>query len=89
MPQFNPDYIKIPKEIKEDPEKFGLTKSELYEVECCNSIAKAPRMNSMLTDEQWETYWKAVKTIKRFEHELIFERLVAKEKDERLKGFEA
>ncbi|MBA7700060.1 hypothetical protein ES703_108766 [subsurface metagenome] len=63
MPQFKPDFIKIPKEIKKNPEKFDLTERELSEVEGCNSVAQAPRTNAMLTDEQWEDYWKAVKVI--------------------------
>ena len=74
MPQFKPDFIKIPKEIKKNFEKFGLTKRELSEVESCNSIAKAPRMNVMLTDEQWEDYWKAVKVIKAKEFEIEFDK---------------
>lgn len=74
MPQFNPDFIKIPEEIKENPEKFGLTERELSEVESCNNVARTPRMGAMLTDEQWENYWKAVKVIKVEEFEIEFEK---------------
>jgi len=55
MPQFKPDFIKIPKEIRENPGKFSLTEEELFEVEGCNSVAQTPRMNAMLTDEQSTT----------------------------------
>ncbi len=74
MPQFKPDFIKIPKEIIENPSKFGLTERELSEVEGCNSVAQAPRTNAMLTDEQWEDYWKAVKVIKAKEFEIEFDK---------------
>lgn len=74
MPQFKPDFVRIPREIKENPEKFGLTERELSEVENCNSVAEVSKMNAMLTDEQWEDYWKAVKVIKAKEFEIEFEK---------------
>lgn len=74
MPQFKPDFIKIPTEIIENPKKFGLAERELSEVESCNNIAQAPRTVAMLTDEQWEDYWKAVKVIKAKEFEIEFEK---------------
>jgi len=89
MPQFKPNYISIPKEIEANPEKFGLQKDfwppkkpSLAEVESCNQIALQQNTTAALTDEQWESYWEAVKIIKRFEHELMFKRLVAKERKE-------
>lgn len=87
MPQFKPTYVNIPEEIKDDPEKFGLQKEywppdkpSLMEVESCNQIALQQNTTAALTDEQWESYWKAVEIIKRFEHELIFKRMIKSEK---------
>ncbi|MBA7668156.1 hypothetical protein ES703_76262 [subsurface metagenome] len=74
MPQFSPTYISIPKEIKENPEKFGLQQDywppkrpSLAEVENCNRISRMARTTAMLTDEQWKSYTEAVEIIKRFE----------------------
>lgn len=78
MPQFFPTYISVPKEIKENPEKFGLQqdywppeKPSLAEVESCNQIAsqisRVPT-SVMLDDEQFERYNKAVKIIKTFKN---------------------
>ncbi len=82
MPQFKPTYINIPKEIRENPEKFGLQqhyslsgKPDLNQVEWLNQIAVKANEDAMLTDEQWENYWEAVKIIKSFEHELAFVRI--------------
>lgn len=76
MPQFTPSYICIPKEIKADPGKFGLQqdfwppkKPSLAEVESCNQISLRAMTTAMLTDEQWESYTKAVAIIRRFEVE--------------------
>lgn len=76
MPQFTPIYISIPKEIKKNPEKFGLQqdfwppeKPSLAEVESCNQISLQANTTVMLTDEQWKSYTEAVEIIKRFENE--------------------
>jgi len=76
MPQFTPTYISIPKEIKENPEKFGLQqdywppeKPSLAEVESCNQISLQANTAAMLTDEQWERYNDAIMIIKRFKNE--------------------
>jgi len=87
MPQFKPTYVNIPEEIRDDPEKFGLQKEywppkrpSLAEVESCNQIALQQNTTAALTDEQWDSYWKAVEIIKRFEHELMFKKMVKSEK---------
>ncbi len=81
MPQFKPTFICIPKEIKADPEKFGLHQNywpaadypSLDEVESCNQIALQENATAMLDDKQWERYTKAVAII------LGFQRLLEQE----------
>lgn len=73
MKQFTPTFIVIPKEIKADPERFGLHQHyfpatnypALDEVESCNQIALLREGNVMatLTDEGWERYTAAVAII--------------------------
>jgi len=76
MPQFTPIYISIPKEIKENPEKFGLQqdywppeKPCLMQVEMCNETSLRANTTIMLDSEQWKNYTEAVAIIKRFESE--------------------
>jgi len=79
MPQFTPIYISIPKEIKENPEKFGLQqdywppdKPSLAEVESCNQIASqisSVPTSVMLDDEQFKRYNDAIMIIKKFKNE--------------------
>lgn len=73
MPQFKPTFVAIPKEIKTDPERFGLQKDfwppkrpSLAEVESCNQIALQENTTAMLTDEQFDRYTKAVNIIEVF-----------------------
>lgn len=76
MPQFFPNYVSIPKEIKNNPEKFGLQqdywppeKPCLMQVEWCNNTSLQANTTVMLTDEQWKNYTDAVAIIKRFKNE--------------------
>ena len=73
MPQYKPTYICIPRDIKADPERFGLHQNywpaanypSLDVVESCNQIAllKEGNVEATLTDEQYERYTKAVAII--------------------------
>ncbi len=76
MPQFIPSYVSIPKEIKKNPEKFGLQqdywpseKPSLSEVESCNQIASTisngPPTGVMLDDEQFKRYNDAIADYKK------------------------
>ncbi len=71
MPQFKPSYIAIPKEVKADPERFGLHQHSwpaakypsLDEIESCNQIALQENAEAMLTKKQYERYLAALAII--------------------------